>query len=155
MSSESTNRRRPASEQTWLLLNLVFWTAVVVSVVHYTDNYFNYSDFPQSESLPDPPKTLVGAAWFVYTGVGLVGYWLYRSGEERIAAACIAFYSISGLVGLGHYGAEGMIDEPWWRQSHVVADVLLGVAVLAVAWRIARESRQEGGGGRPSARARS
>jgi hypothetical protein len=125
------------------LLNLVFWTAVAVSVVHYTDNYFNYTEFPQSDgAVPDPSKASIGIAWFVLTGFGIVGYLLYRAGGQRAAAACLAVYSLSGLVGIGHYTVPGMVDEPWWRQAHVVADIALGIAVLAVAVRIAGEARE-------------
>jgi hypothetical protein len=39
-------------------------------------------------------------------------------------------YSFSGLVGIGHYTVGGMTDEPLLRQAHVVADILLGFAML-------------------------
>lgn len=121
------------------VLNAVFWTAVAVSIVHYTDNYFNYSDFPEDEG--GPTKTVVGIAWFVFTAAGLAGYVLYRRGRIRLASALLAFYSVSGLIGIGHYTVDGMTDAVWWRQAHVVADILLGIAVLAFAIWSVREDR--------------
>lgn len=37
------------------ILTFVFWAAVVVSVVHYTDNYFNHDEFPHGDG-PEPSK---------------------------------------------------------------------------------------------------
>jgi hypothetical protein len=45
----------------------------------------------------------------------------------------LAVYSISGIIGIGHYAADGMTDAVWWRQAHVVADIALGLAVFAFA----------------------
>lgn len=128
----------------WRLLNVLFWSAVAVSVVHYTDNYFNYDAFPQPDSaIPDPSKTVIGAAWFVFTAAGLTGYFLYRTRYRLAAAGCLAFYSISGLVGFGHYLAPEMTDAVWWRQAHVVADIALGIAMLSFAMWSARLALRE------------
>jgi hypothetical protein len=115
-------------------LTILFGIAVAVSVVHYVDNYFNYSDFPTTDRLPTPSAGLVGFAWFAFTAAGVLGYALFRQGC-RLGAACafLAYYSLSGLVGLGHYAAPGMVHAPWWRQAHVVADIACGIAMLAFA----------------------
>jgi hypothetical protein len=118
------------------ILPVIFWTAVVVSIVHYTDNFANYADYPHSNG-PEPSRALVLIGWFVFTPFGLAGYWLYRKGEIRRAAMLLLVYSGSGLVGIGHYTVPGMIDEPIWRQAHVVADIVLGVSVASFAlWSI-------------------
>ena len=118
------------------ILPVLFWTAVVVSIVHYTDNFANYSDYPHGNG-PEPSSGVVLGAWFVLTPFGLAGYWLYMRGEIRTGALLLVVYSTSGLVGIGHYTVAGMTDEPAWRQAHVVADVLLGASVFAFAlWSI-------------------
>lgn len=66
-------------------LPIVFWTAVAVSVVHYTDNYFNFADYPHGDG-PEPSQTVVGLAWFVFTAFGLIGYLLVRRGRIRAGA---------------------------------------------------------------------
>lgn len=132
----------PGRRQSLLVLDLLFWTAVVVSIVHYTDNFFAYDRFPQASSGPSPSRTVVGVAWFVFTSAGLIGYRLYRQGLIRRASAFLAFYSISGIIGIGHYTASGMTDAVWWRQAHVIADILLGLAVFGFAvWTARRADR--------------
>jgi hypothetical protein len=118
------------------LLPLLFWTAVAVSIVHYADNFANYSDYPHGSG-PEPSAALILIAWFVLTPFGLAGYMLYRRGENRRGALLLIVYSTSGLVGIGHYAVAGMTDQPLWRQAHVVGDVLLGASILAFAlWSI-------------------
>lgn len=125
------------------LLTALLATAVVVSVVHYADNYFNYDAFPQSESLPAPSRTLVGTSWFIFTAAGLAGYMLFRRREYAVASLLLGFYAGSGLVGFGHYATGGMTDAVWWRQAHVVADILLGLAMISFAiWAALRLPRR-------------
>ena len=124
-------------DQARRILPVLFWTAVVVSIVHYTDNYANYGDYPHGSG-PEPSAGVILAAWFVFTALGLTGYVLYRRGEIRRGSLFLLAYSGSGLVGIGHYAfVSGMTAQPAWRQAHVIADVLLGVAVFAFAlWSI-------------------
>jgi hypothetical protein len=120
-------------------LRVLFFTAVAVSVVHYTDNYFNYDDYPEPTTGLAPSQTVVGLAWFPFTAFGVAGYLMYRRGRERLAALLLAAYSGSGLVGFGHYAVPGAFDMPWWRQAHVVADITCGLALVAFAiWTVQR-----------------
>ena len=116
--------------------------AVLVSIVHYTDNYVNWADYPQPDSGPAPSKNTVGISWFVVTAFGVAGLVLYLRGWFAPALACLAAYSLSGLIGIGHYTVEGATDMPWWRQLHVAADIACGVAILAfVVWALRRRRR--------------
>ncbi|MEA2670813.1 MAG: hypothetical protein QOG45_1033, partial [Chloroflexota bacterium] len=36
------------------ILSVILAIAVVASIVHYTDNYVNYQDYPQARTLPNP-----------------------------------------------------------------------------------------------------
>ncbi|MGI8558290.1 MAG: hypothetical protein ACR2ND_08270 [Solirubrobacteraceae bacterium] len=58
-------------------------------------------------------------------------------GRVRAAAYCLAVYSGSGLVGIGHYLVGGTGDFPWWRHAHIIADILLGIAMFVFAARLA------------------
>lgn len=116
-------------------LGYLLATALAVSVVHYVDNVVNYDAFPQFENGPTIGKGLVAFGWFFFTAFGVAAWLLYRSGRVRQGAIALAAYSGSGLVGIGHYLAPGMTDAVWWRQTHVIADILLGFAVLAFALR--------------------
>ena len=122
-------------------LQVVFWVAVAVSVVHYADNYFNYADYPQSSSIPNPSRTLIGLAWFGFTAVGLAGFALLARGPSRSALLLLALYSGSGLVGIGHYTVPGAFDMPWWRQAHVIADIACALTIVALLVVLARSSR--------------
>jgi hypothetical protein len=116
--------------------------AFAVSVVHYVDNTVNYDDFPQATSGPQPSQGLVAVSWFLFTAFAIAAIVLLRRGRVPAAALCLAVYSGSGLVGVGHYTVPGAIHMPWWRQAHVVADVLCGVALLATAVWLARGERR-------------
>jgi hypothetical protein len=63
----------------------------------------------------------------------LGAYLLFARGRVLPAAICLVIYAGSGLVGLGHYTVDGATEMVWWRQAHVVADILCGIAVLALA----------------------
>lgn len=127
-----TSRNRKALR----LLLVLFATAFVVSVVHYADNVVNYADYPQPgpSGPPAPSATLIGAAWFLFTALGLIGIGLFARGRIVPAAWALTGYAISGLVGLGHYTVPGATAMPWWRQAHVVADILCGLLILGFAF---------------------
>lgn len=121
-------------------LQVLMSVAFVVSVIHYIDNTLNYADYPQVEpgsALPNPSARVIAAAWFVFTAFGVLGLWWWLHGRIRAAAAAIAAFSGSGLVGVGHYLVPGATDMVWWRQTHVSADIICGVLLLAFAlWSV-------------------
>jgi hypothetical protein len=120
--------------------------AFLVSVVHYADNTINYDDYPVATSGLNPSRTVVAVSWFAFTAFGVAGLLLFARGRPRAAGACLALYALSGLVGLGHYTIPGATDMPLWRQTHVVADILCGIAILAFAvWSIGQEKGRSTG----------
>ncbi len=121
------------------ILLALLGAAFLVSVVHYTDNYVNYADYPHSGpgGVPEPSRAVVGASWFLFTTFGVAGLALFVRRRVVPAAICLTAYSVSGLVGVGHYTVSGATGMVWWRQTHVVADIVLGVLVLAFAlWSV-------------------
>lgn len=139
----STAAPRPAHRRELRLLQVLLGLAVLASLVHYVDNFFNYADYPEPTSGPAPSRTVVGVSWFFFTAFGAAGLVLFARGRIAAAAACLAVYSISGLIGVGHYTVPGAIDMPWWRQAHVVADFSSGVAILAFVVRVVRRQRAQ------------
>src|SRR5438067_255595 len=124
------------------ILSVIFAVAVVVSIVHYTDNYVNYHDYPQPRTGPSPSASLVLGGWFAFTAVGLAGYLLFRRSPSNLALILLAAYSGSGLVGIGHYLVPGATSMPWWRQLHVCLDIACGIAVFSFAiWAARARSR--------------
>lgn len=110
--------------------------AFVVSVVHYVDNYVNYSDYPTpspGSRLPVPSVEVVGGSWFVFTAFGALGLVLWFRRRITLSAVALTAYSLSGLIGFAHYAIPGAIHMVWWRQAHVVADICCGAAVFGFA----------------------
>src|SRR5690242_17532767 len=131
-------------ERATRILLWLFGTAVVVSVVHYTDNYVNYDAYPQpaDDALLDPSAAVVGGAWFVFTAFGALALWLWFRGRITAASIALTAYSVSGLIGFGHYTVSGATDMVWWRQTHIVADILCGIAIFGFAlWMALRGPR--------------
>ncbi len=141
-ATTSSTRRQDAQRLLVVLLSVAF----AVSVVHYIDNTVNYADYPQAEpgsALPNPSQALVGAGWFIFTAFGVLGLWLFVRGRVMAAAIAIAVYSGSGLVGFGHYAVPGATDMVWWRQTHVIADIICGLLLFAFALWSAVALREE------------
>ena len=127
------------------LLTVIFSAAVVVSVVHYADNYLNYDAYPHAASGPEPSATLILVAWFAFTALGVLGFLRFRDKGDRIACLLLAAYAGSGLVGIGHYTVPGALGMPWWRHAHVLLDIVCGLAVLGfVVWAWPRGEAQGG-----------
>ena len=117
--------------------------ACVVSVVHYVDNYVNYDDYPQGGigPVPAPSAAVVGLSWFVFTASGVAGLLLWLRGRVTAASFFLTGYSVSGLIGFGHYAVPGATSMVWWRQAHVVTDICCGIAVFGFALWAARHAR--------------
>ncbi len=122
-------------------LTTIFALAVIVSIAHYADNSLNFADFePPPDYIPSSAAIVVGF-WVVFTAAGLAGYLLFRRRPSDLSLALLAFYSGSGLIGIGHYLVPGAFSMPWWRQLHVIADVACGIAILAFVLWVARARR--------------
>lgn len=120
------------------IIAAVVIAAIAVSIVHYTDNYAAHDAYPTSETLPNPSAGLIAFAWFFFTAFALAGLGFLRAGNATAAGLCLAVYSGSGLVGIGHYAAGGTGAFPWWRHAHIAADIALGLALLACAIYLVR-----------------
>jgi len=130
------------------ILSWIFAAAVLVSIIHYTDNYLNYQDYPQARTAPNPSADLVLGAWFGFTAAGLAGYLLFRRRPSDLALALLLAYSGSGLIGIGHYLVPGATSMPWWRQLHVCLDIACGIAIFSfVIWAL---RARRGGRGSPT-----
>jgi hypothetical protein len=114
-------------------LNIVFFTAVASSIVHYTDNYLAFDRYPTGGPGPDITADSIWIAWILFTAFGVAGYLAYRRGEIRLGAGLLAVYSLSGLIGIGHYTAPGVSHLAWWRHVHIAVDIACGIAVLTFA----------------------
>jgi hypothetical protein len=113
------------------VLRILLLLAIPLSMVHYGDNYNAFDLYPSGEVAGiEVTRDSVWISWLLFTAGGLLGYWLYVRGQILGACAALAFYSISGLISIGHYTAPGMSELAWWRHLFIWIDIALGTAIL-------------------------
>lgn len=112
----------------------VVLASVVVTAVHFTDNYVSIETYPQPDWVSE---AVVVVAWPLLTAFGVAGYLLYRRGRFAVANACLLVYAYTGISSLGHF-LSGSPDEFTPRGLvSVLADGVAGFAVLGLAiWSI-------------------
>ena len=113
-------------------------TAAVLSLVHYADNYLNYDLYPQDpDAAVEVTRDMVWISWLVFFAFAVAAWRLWQRGRIAAACVCLAVFSISGLISLGHYTAPGMSELAAWRHVFIWVDITLGAAILAFAVRAA------------------
>ncbi len=139
MSLASDRRSLPDRRHVRALFR-VLSAGVVLTTIHYTDNYLYFDEYPQPESLR---RWQVYAAWLVLTAIGAAGYALYARGYTAPAYVCLVVYSYTGLSSLGHY-LYGSFDEFSAKQhAFILVDGLTGAAVIAfVVWSAVTRRRR-------------
>ncbi len=131
MSLATTTPAVPEPRATRALLRVLL-AGIVLTVVHYTDNYLYFDEYPQPASLR---RWQVYTGWIVLTAVGVLGYRLYRSGYTAPAYVCLVVYSYTGTSSLGHYLYGSWSDFSAKQHVFILVDGATGLAVLAfVAW---------------------
>jgi hypothetical protein len=118
--------RRPPSLST---VGLVVLASVVVTSIHFTDNYVSFDTYPQPGWITE---TVVLVSWPLLTAFGVVGYLLYRRGSFAAAHTSLLIYSYTGISSLGHLlsGSPGELTTR--GLVSVLLDGVAGSAVLAV-----------------------
>ena len=116
-------------------------TAAVLSLVHYTDNYVNFDLYPQEGAFLEISRDLVWISWLIFVAGAVAAWFAWRRGRVEAACMGLALFSVSGLISLGHYTAEGMSRLAAWRHVFIWVDILLGAAILAFALRAALQRR--------------
>ena len=116
--------------------------AIPLSLVHYTDNAVNFDAYPQgSVAGVDITQTVVWSSWIVFAVAGIVGYRLYKAGNQ-LGLLLIAVFSGSGLVSLGHYSVPGMSQVAVWRHVFIWVDILWGAAIFGFTlWAVQANRR--------------
>ena len=142
MSLASGGRAVPEARHVRALFRVLL-AGIVLTTVHYTDNYLYFDEYPQPGSLR---PWHVYAAWLLLTAIGVAGYRLYARGFEVPAYVCLVVYSYTGLSSLGHY-LYGALGEFSGKQHVFIAvDGLAGASVIAfVVWSAVSLRRRRGG----------
>ena len=126
------------------VLKLVLAFSIVSTAAHFTHNFVEIDQYPQSELISNGAiQAAIVVSWPLLTAIGLASYWWYGQGRYSTAHAGLVAYSFLPLATLGHF-TEGSPDIPAFWYATIFTDALAGIAVLAfVAWS-ARSSRAQG-----------
>ena len=109
-------------------------TAVVLSIVitalHYTDNYISIEDYPQPDWIH---RETIYITWFLLTLIGIAGYMQFREGRFIPAGLYLLVYSYTGTSSLGHYPYGGASDFTTKMHLLIWSDALVGLLVAGCA----------------------
>jgi hypothetical protein len=116
------------------MLQAILAAGMLSTAIHYTDNFVAISSYPGPKDLYTVTRVAIVVAWPLLTWIGLTGYRRYRERRYREAHVCLAVYSVTGIVTLGHF-IYGNPQIPAFFYATLFTDALTGLAVLAfVRW---------------------
>jgi len=118
-------------------VGLTVLASVVVTAVHFTDNFVSIETYPQPTWVSE---AVVLVSWPLLTAFGVAGYLFYRRERFVVANACLLVYAYTGISSLGHFLSGGPDEFTTRGLVSVLADGVAGFAVLGVAvWSIVAE----------------
>lgn len=120
-------------------LKVILAAEILSTAIHYTHNFVEVSRYPGPRDLYTPTRIAIVVAWPLLTWIGLIGYRRYREGRLREAQVCLAVYSVTGIVTLGHF-LYGNPRIPAFFYASLFTDAATGLATLAFALWLAGSS---------------
>jgi hypothetical protein len=114
------------------VLKVILAAEMLSTAIHYTHNFVDVSHYPGPKDLYTVTRVAIVVSWPLLTWIGLMGYRRYREGRLQEARVCLAVYSVTGLVTLGHF-IYGNPKIPAFFYATLFTDALTGLAVLAFA----------------------
>jgi hypothetical protein len=123
------------------VLKTILAAGILSTAIHYTHNFVAVNRYPGPKDLYTTTRVAIVVAWPLLTWIGLTGYRRYREGRYREAHVCLAVYSITGIVTLGHF-IYGNPRIPAFFYATLFTDALTGFAMLAfVLWSASTAAR--------------
>ena len=117
------------------IVRRVFVTALLLSVVHYIDNTVRFDDYTGGkEGFITQP--MIPISWVLLTIAGVAGYRLLKQGNRGLGGSLLGVYSVSGLIGIGHFTTVSPSDFSAFQNTFIALDFLAGLAVFVLAVRI-------------------
>jgi hypothetical protein len=116
----------PEAKRQFLLRSLLI-ACIVSTAIHFTDNYIYIDEYPQPDWV-NPSAIYI--SWIIWSVIGIVGYWLYRTQRFWLAYGCLVAYSFCGLDSLGHYLYGTMSDFSAKMHFFILTDGFTGLAIL-------------------------
>jgi hypothetical protein len=123
------------------VLKAILVASVVSTAIHYTHNYIEVDQYPQSDLVSaGATRTGIVVLWPLLTAIGLIGYRLYAQRRYRPAHIWLAIYSATGISTLGHF-LDGNPDIAPPFYATLFTDGLLGLAILVFTLWSVTQSR--------------
>ena len=63
-------------------------------------------------------------------------YRALKRGNRGLGGSLLGVFSVSGLIGLGHYTTVSPADFDWFQNTFIALDFLAGLSVFVLAVRI-------------------
>ena len=117
------------------VVRTVFVTALLLSVVHYIDNTVRFDDYTGGKT-GFVTQAMIPVSWVLFTAAGVAGYRALKQGNRGLGGSLLGVYSVSGLIGLGHYTTVSPRDFDWFQNTFIALDFLAGLSVFVLAVRI-------------------
>ena len=114
----------------------VFVPALLLSVVHYVDNTVRFDDYTGGKK-GFVTRGMIPLSWVLFTAAGVAGYRALKQGNGGLGGSLLGAFSVSGLIGLGHYTTVSPSDFDWFQNTFIALDFLAGLAVFVMAVRLA------------------
>jgi hypothetical protein len=118
------------------IVRRVFVTALLVSVVHYIDNTVRYDDYTGGKS-SFVTRPMIPLSWVLFVAAGIAGYRYLKQGNRPLGGWLLAVFSLSGLVGVGHFTTVSPSEFSAFQNASIALDFLAGLAVFVLAVRVA------------------
>lgn len=117
------------------IVRRVFVTALALSVVHYIDNTVRFDDYTGGKP-GFVTRAMIPVSWVLFTAAGIAGYRLLKKGNRGTGGSLLGVYSVSGLIGIGHYTTVSPGDFSAFQNTFIALDFLAGLAVFVMAVRL-------------------
>jgi hypothetical protein len=108
----------------WLFA--VYAAATLLHFTHNAEYLAQYPNLPTSWS-----RAEVYEVWCGVMALGLLGYWLYASGNRNIGLTILGSYALLGFGGLLHYTRAPMTHHSVVMNMTIWAEAAAGTLLLA------------------------
>ena len=119
----------------WLFGALV--ACALATLLHHAHNAAFLDHYPNMPAWLSAP--MVYAAWVGATGIGIAGYWLWRTGPALAGYVLMIAYGCYGLDGLVHYVFAPVSAHTAAMNLSIWLEAVAAAVLLVVLLRIGRE----------------
>ena len=117
------------------IVRRVFVVALLLSVVHYIDNTVRFEDYTGGKE-GFVTRPMIPLSWVLFVVAGIAGYHFLKQGNRALGGSLLAVFSVSGLIGIGHFTTVSPSDFSAFQITFIALDFLAGLAVFVMALRI-------------------